>query len=120
MNNSQPPTFTAYGIPMRNVWHILLYAWNGVRLDQAGGWPLHNASLERAPTLDALLALVLIRLIQQRLRIGLGHDYIEETNSLRGIRGRINFAETINQHALERGQLICQFQGYHLNSLKNQ
>lgn len=120
MNNFQPPTFTEYGIPIRNVWHMLLYAWNEVPLDQVRGWPLQHAALERAPTLDALLALVLIRLIQQRLRIGLGHEYIEETNSLRGIRGRINFAETINQHALERGQLICQFQGYHLNSLKNQ
>ena len=120
MNNFQPPPFTEYGIPIRNVWHMLLYAWNEVPLDQVRGWPLQHAALERAPTLDALLALVLIRLIQQRLRIGLGHEYIEETNSLRGIRGRINFAETINQHALERGQLICQFQGYHLNSLKNQ
>ena len=120
MNDFQPPPFTEYGIPIRNVWHMLLYAWNEVPLDQVRSWPLQHAALERAPTLDALLALVLIRLIQQRLRIGLGHEYIEETNSLRGIRGRINFAETINQHALERGQLICQFQGYHLNSLKNQ
>ena len=120
MNTSQPPPFTEYGIPIRNLWPMLLYAWNEVPLDQVRGWPLQHASLERAPTLDALLAFVLIRLIQQRLRIGLGHDYIEETNPLRGIRGRINFAETINQHALERGQLICQFQGYRLNSPKNQ
>jgi 5-methylcytosine-specific restriction enzyme subunit McrC len=63
---------------------------------------------------------VLIRLMQQRLRIGLEHDYIEEEGALRGIRGRINFGETIKQHALERGQLVCKFQGYHLNSLKNQ
>jgi 5-methylcytosine-specific restriction enzyme subunit McrC len=118
--NSPLVPFTEYGIPIRNLWPMLLYAWNEVPLDQVRGWPLQYASLERAPTLDALLAFVLIRLIQQRLRIGLGHDYIEETNTLRGIRGRINFAETINQHALERGQLICQFQGYRLNSLKNQ
>src|SRR5688572_1812158 len=58
--------------------------------------------------------------MQQRLRIGLGHDYVDESNILRGIRGRINFAETIKQHALERGQLICEFQGYRANSLKNQ
>ena len=118
--NSPLVPFTEYGIPIRNLWPMLLYAWNEVPLDQVRGWPLQHASLERAPTLDALLAFVLIRLIQQRLRIGLGHDYIEETNTLRGIRGRINFAETIKQHALERGQLICQFQGYRLNSLKNQ
>lgn len=120
MVNSQPTPYTEYGIPIRNLWHMLLYAWNEVPLDQIRGWPLRDAFVERSPTLDALLASVLIRLMQQRLRIGLGHDYIDEANTLRGIRGRIDFAETIKQHALERGQLICEFQGYRANSLKNQ
>ena len=111
---------TEYGIPIRNLWHMLLYAWNEVPLNQVRGWSLEDAFVEKAPTLDALLAAVLIRLMQQRLRIGLGRDYIDESNTLRGIRGRIDFAETIKQHALERGQLICHFQGYRANSLKNQ
>ena len=117
---TSPSPSTEYGIPIRNVWHMLLYAWNEVPLNQVRGWPLKNTFVEESPTLDALLASVLIRLMQQRLRIGLGHDYIDESGTLRGIRGRINFSETINQHALERGQLICQFQGYRANSLKNQ
>ena len=112
--------FTEYGIPIRNLWHMLLYAWNEVPLDQVRGWPLQDSFIEEAPTLDALLASVLVRLMQQRLRIGLGHEYIDESSTVRGIRGRIHFAETIKQHALERGQLICQFQGYRANSLKNQ
>ncbi len=120
MVNSQPTPYTEYGIPIRNLWHMLLYAWNEVPLDRIRGWPLQSAFVEEAPTLDALLATVLIRLMQQRLRIGLGHDYIDEANTLPGIRGRIDFAETIKQHALERGQLICTFQGYRANSLKNQ
>jgi 5-methylcytosine-specific restriction enzyme subunit McrC len=81
---------------------------------------LKDAFVEQAPTLDTLLASVLIRLVQQRLRIGLGHDYVDESGTLRGLRGRIDFGETIKQHALERGQLICEFQGYRANSLKNQ
>ena len=119
MVNSQSP-FTEYGIPIRNVWHMLLYAWNEVPVGDLRGWALREAAVEEAPTLDALLASVLIRLMQQRLRIGLGHDYIEEEGSLRGIRGRIRFGETIKQHALERGQLICEYQGYRVNSRKNQ
>jgi len=111
---------TEYGIPIRNVWHMLLYAWNEVPLNDIRGWALKDAHVERAPTLDTLLASVLIRLMQQRLRIGLGHDYVDESKPLRGIRGRINFPETIKGHALERGQLICEFQGYQANSLKNQ
>jgi 5-methylcytosine-specific restriction enzyme subunit McrC len=114
------PASTEYGIPIRNLWHMLLYAWNEVPLHEFRGWSLKYANVESAPSLDALLASVLIRFMQQRLRIGLGHDYIEEKGSLRGIRGRINFADTINQHAQERGQLICEFQGYRANSSKNQ
>ena len=111
---------TEHGIPIRNIWHMLLYAWNEVPLQEIRGWALKDAYVEHAPTLDALLASMLIRLMQQRLRIGLGHDYVDEANSLRGIRGRINFPETIKRHALERGQLVCEFQGYQVNSLKNQ
>ena len=114
------PSSTEYGIPIRNVWHMLLYAWNEVPVHELRGWVLRDAFVEQAPSLDTLLASVLIRLVQQRLRIGLGHDYIEERGTLRGLRGRIDFGETIKQHALERGQLICGFQGYDVNSLKNQ
>lgn len=120
MLDSLPPPSTEYGIPIRNLWHMLLYAWNEVPLDQVRGWPLENSYVEEALSLDALLASVLIRLMQQRLRIGLGGDYVDESSTLRGIRGRINFAETIKGQALDRGQLICEFQGYRLNSLTNQ
>lgn len=118
--NSQSSPSAEHGIPVRNVWHMLLYAWNEVPLHDLRGWALRESFIEEAPTLDALLASVLVRLMQQRLRIGLGQDYIEHAASLHGIRGRINFAETIKQHALEGGQLVCEFQTYRANSLKNQ
>jgi 5-methylcytosine-specific restriction enzyme subunit McrC len=58
--------------------------------------------------------------MQQRLRIGLGHDYVEESRRFPGIRGRINFAESLKQRTLDQGQLICEFQRYRANSSKNQ
>jgi len=108
--------FTEYGIPIRNLWHMLLYAWNEVPLKS--GWMLED--VESAPTLDTLLASVLIRLMQQRLRIGLGHDYINEERTVQGIRGRVRFAETLKHRTLDRGQVVCEFQEYSANSLKNQ
>ncbi len=113
-----PREYTEFGIPIRNLWHMLLYAWNEVPVQAVRGWMLE--AVERAPTLDSLLASVLIQLMQQRLRIGLGHDYVEEQGTLRGIRGRIAFAETIKQRAIERGQMVCHFKSYSANSLKNQ
>ena len=108
--------FTEYGIPIRNLWHMLLYAWNEVPLKHE--WTLE--AVEHAPTLDALLASVLLKLMQQRLRIGLAHDYVDEERALHGLRGRINFAESLKSLSVERGQMICEFQGYSANSLKNQ
>ena len=122
MLNSQdqknPIALTEYGIPIRNLWHMLLYAWNEVPLNVIRGWTLEQ--VEEAPTLDMLLASILIKLMQQRLRIGLGHDYVDQEQPLRGIRGRIDFAESLKQRTLDSGQLICEFQGYKANSLKNQ
>src|SRR6476660_1299412 len=122
MSNSQTPqnpiSFTEYGIPIRNLWHMLLYAWNEAPLNAMHSWMMEDA--EQAPTLDALLASILIRLMQQRLRIGLGHDYVDEERKFPGVRGRINFAETLKQRTLDRGQLITKFQGYSANSPKNQ
>ena len=110
--------FTEYGIPIRNLWHMLLYAWDEAPLNAMHGWMMEEA--ERAPTLDTLLASILIRLVQQRLRIGLGHNYVEEERKIAGVRGRINFAESLKQRTLDRGQLICEFQGFSVNASKNQ
>jgi 5-methylcytosine-specific restriction enzyme subunit McrC len=122
MSNSQTPqnpiSFTEYGIPIRNLWHMLLYAWNEAPLNAMHSWMMEDA--EQAPTLDALLASILIRLMQQRLRIGLGHDYVDEERKFPGVRGRINFAESLKQRTLESGQLICDFQGFSINASKNQ
>src|SRR5690242_14931120 len=113
--SSAPPT--EYDIPIRNLWHMLLYAWNEVPLSAIHNWTLQEA--ERAPTLDSLLASLLIKLMQQRLRLGLGHDYVNAERKFAGIHGRINFAESLKQRALDRGQLICEFQVYSANSSKN-
>ena len=76
--------------------------------------------IEDAPTLDALLASILAKLIQQRLRIGLGRSYIDEKHLLRGIRGRVNFNDSLKYHAFEKGQAYCESQQYSPNVPKNQ
>ena len=108
--------FTEHGIPIRNLWHMLLYAWNEPLLQNQ----VSMGDVEQAPTLDALLALILIRFLEQRLRIGLGRGYVEETKRLRRVRGRINFAESLKQQTFERGEAISDFQQYSLNEPRNQ
>ncbi|MCL4298453.1 MAG: hypothetical protein KJ077_22140 [Anaerolineae bacterium] len=108
--------WTEYGIPIRNLWYMLLYAWNQVPLKNY--W--HMEDIENAPTLDALLASILMRLIQQRLRIGLGCSYVNEAQPLRGIRGHIDFTKSLKYRLFEQGQAFCEFQQYSANAPKNQ
>ena len=108
--------YTEYGIPIRNLWHMLLYAWNEYPI--TSHWSLQH--IEDAPTIDALLAAILARLIQQRLRIGLGCSYVNQQESVRGIRGRINFTESQKQRTLEHGMAVCEFQQYSANAPRNQ
>ncbi|MGH7493675.1 MAG: 5-methylcytosine restriction system specificity protein McrC [bacterium] len=107
---------TEYGIPIRNLWYMLLYAWNELPTKNL----LAPEDVEIAPTLDALLAAILAKLMRQRLRIGLGRSYINEKHLLRGIRGRVNFTDSVNRHAFEHGQAYCQYQLYSVNAHKNQ
>ena len=44
-----PPVATC-GVPIRNIWYMLLYAWG-----EAGAVDLWRAEVEAAPSLDALL-----------------------------------------------------------------
>jgi 5-methylcytosine-specific restriction enzyme subunit McrC len=119
VNRSDSPdikNFTEYGIPIRNLWHMLLYAWNELPARS----PVTPGEVEDAPTLDALFALVLIRCLQQRMRTGLGRAYVNEAKTLRGVRGRINFSESIKDYSFEKGEANCVFQQYSANEPRNQ
>lgn len=114
--SSPPATPTVYGIPIRNLWYLLLYAWH--ETPPSPYWQLVE-SVE-SPSLEGLLATMLVNILQQRLRIGLGGSYIVEQRLWRGVRGRIDFTNSLKQHAFERGQICCQFQQYSINGPKNQ
>lgn len=108
--------FTDTGIPIRNVWHMLMYAWNEYQDSRLWGY----AAEEDAPSLDALLAGVLLRIYEQRLRIGPGGDYMPREQLLRGVRGRIHFSKSIKTRAFEQGQAFCEFEHFTANAPKNQ
>lgn len=104
------------GIPIRNLWYMLLYSWGEVPFERPGSLE----EIEAAPTLDALLAFMLAKLLQQRLRTGLGRDYQNGERMLRRIRGRILFSESLKHLVFERGQVFCDFEDFNLNVPKNQ
>jgi 5-methylcytosine-specific restriction enzyme subunit McrC len=106
---------TKTGIPVQNLWYMLLYVWNAVHLKSR--W---KSDVENAPTLDALLGAILANQIQQRLRIGLGRDYRAHGAEVAGVRGRVNFNESLKRLSFQRGRAFCHFQVFSANVPKNQ
>src|SRR5690625_1186017 len=110
-----PVKLTEYGIPVRNVWYMLLYTW-GQHLSREK-W---RAEVEAAPTLDALLARILAAELEQRLRIGLGREYVTTSARLRSIRGKIDFPRSLRKQLFDRGEAHCHYQTFAVDAPRNQ
>ena len=115
-SDQNPVTFTEHGIPIRNLWHMLLYAWNQPSMLNRIGM----GEVESAPTLDALLALILMKFLQQRMRIGLGQGYVDMSKRTRAVRGRVRFTSSMLDQAIRNGEVDCDFQQYSVNEPRNQ
>ena len=102
-------------IPVRNVWHMLLYAWGMAEF--VGRF---DGSIEDAPDLHALATKLLTYLMKRQVRRGLRGDYIDRSESLKTVRGRIDFPRTISEMSLLKGELRCDYQEYTLDVPKNQ
>ena len=95
---------------------MLLYAWNEPIVTPH----VSMGDVESAPTLDALFASILMKLIQQRMRIGLGRGYVPASKKLRAVRGRVDLAESLQPQTFDHGEAICDFQEYSVNESRNQ
>ena len=115
VSESESPPLADGGIPIRNIWHMLLYAW-----DQTMVTDRWRAEVETAPHLDGLLASILEKLVQQRLRVGLGRDYLQKSGLLRTLRGRIDFGRSVKGLTLQHNQLYCHFHEFSADVPKNQ
>lgn len=106
---------TEHGIPIRNVWHMLLYVW-----EQPPEWSRWQGEIEQSPTLDALLTNVLCQQMEQRLRIGLGREYVDTNERIRGIKGRIDFTRSLLNRTFERGEAYCRYSDFKADAPRNQ
>ena len=107
--------FAHSNIPVRNWFYMLLYAWDlgALRGDL-------DALPDDAPDLRALLTRILVHYTKRQIRRGLRGDYVDLSEPLRTVRGRINFGRTVSDLLLYKGELHCDYQEYSLNVPRNQ
>lgn len=102
-------------IPLRNIWLLFLYAADLLRFKD-----LASVQAEVARDLPELLARLLYRVVQQRLRRNLSRGYQPKHAVLSRVRGRIDVLTTATGQLLEQGRVACRFEEHTMDTPRNQ
>lgn len=101
-------------IPVRNIW--LLYAFAA---DLGDFYGEHRGESERAPTFLDLIARLLNLAVERRLRTSLNRAYQSRRAVLSRVRGRIAVLPTLCEGRLEKGEVVCTFEDFTLDTPRN-
>ena len=115
MSNKQETSTTVAKIPIKNIWLLLLYASNLYRsLGKQQRIQLENNSEDLIK-----LAAKLYCDVTEKLMRSLSCGYIQQTQILNRVRGKIDILATVRQHLLEKGRIQCQFEVLTIDTPKN-
>lgn len=102
------------GIPVRNLWMLLVYASDLAGFDEA-----LEVGMDGDAELSDLLARLLTTVVERRLRRSLSLGYVDRRKALPRVRGRINWLETECGMLLRRGRVMCRYQDLTHNTPRN-
>lgn len=105
----------ALAVPLRNIWLLFLYAADLVRVKDET-----CIEVEAARDLPELLARLLVKVVQQRLRRNLSRGYQPRRDVLSRVRGRIDILATASGQLLEQGRVACRFEEHTMDTPRNQ
>jgi len=101
-------------IPIENIYYLLCYAWNKLEEKERV-----NVEVDEKMEILDLFAKVLINATKILLKRGIDKSYIETTEELAGIKGKIQFSQTIKSNILFKQRTICTFDEFSSNILTN-
>ena len=102
-------------IPIQNIYYLLCYAWN--KLDESD--IVDVRAIDSNELID-LFAKVLSNGISRLLKQGLDKYYLEHTESVLGIKGKLHLSETLKQNVLPLKRTVCIYDEFDYNVLHNQ
>jgi 5-methylcytosine-specific restriction enzyme subunit McrC len=91
-------------IPIKNIYYLLCYAWN--KLEERD---IVEAEAEEHTSLLNLFARVLILGTNRLIKRGIDRDYQRYDEVIKGLRGKINFQESLKRHLFHHGKAHCQY-----------
>ena len=101
-------------IQIRNIYYMLSYAFQV--LNEQG---YKNIETEQFDNVAELCSAILSKGVSLQLKRGLGREYIENTESLSSLRGRIEISESIKTRSMLKRQLVCSYDNFSENSYMN-
>ena len=101
-------------IPIQNIFYMLSYAFQV--LNEQG---YKNIATEEFDNVGDLCAAILIKGVSRQLKQGLEREYIEHTEQLSTLRGRIDNTESIKTCSILKRQMVCTYDEFSTNSYMN-
>ena len=101
-------------IPVQNVYYMLSYAFRV--LNEQG---YKSIETEEFHNVAELCAAILTKGVSLQLKRGLGKEYISETQALSSPRGKIDVTASIKDLSKVKGQLVCTYDDFSVNSYMN-
>lgn len=101
-------------IPIQNIYYMLSYAFQ--ILTEQG---YKNIATEKFGNTAELMAAILAKGISLQIKRGLGKEYIQKTEALSSLRGRIDIAGSIKTQTMLKKQLICEYDDFSVNTTMN-
>lgn len=101
-------------IKIQNIYYMLSYAFKVLREHEY----VKIAAEEFENTAD-LMAAILSKAIAIQVKRGLVREYIEVTEPLSSLRGRIDVTDSIKKQTLMRNQLVCTYDEFSVNCYLN-
>jgi 5-methylcytosine-specific restriction enzyme subunit McrC len=101
-------------IPIENIYYLLCYAWN--KLDEK---ERVNVSIDDKTELLDLFAKVLINATKMLLKRGIDKNYIDHTEELTGVKGKLQISQTLKSNLLFKQRTICSFDDFSANIILN-
>jgi 5-methylcytosine-specific restriction enzyme subunit McrC len=101
-------------IPIENIYFLLCYAWN--KLDEK---ERVNVSIDDKTELLDLFAKILINATKTLLKRGIDKNYIDHTEELTGVKGKIEISQTLKSNLLLKQRTICTFDDFSSNIISN-
>lgn len=101
-------------IKIQNIYYMLAYAYH-VLLEKGYA----SCGTEEFENTADLLSAILVKGVSVQVKRGLGRAYIEQTEPLSSLRGKIDVNESLKQQTMIKHQLVCTYDEFSVDSYMN-